>query len=78
MIRQSHERPEGMEEGTLIMSGLRPERILAAIKVTLDQWDATPRPFAAPPDYEAENVSLKIVRTIMSYVDYVNRTVWMK
>jgi UDP-N-acetylglucosamine 2-epimerase (non-hydrolysing) len=78
MIRQSHERPEGMEEGTLIMSGLKPERVLAAIKVTLDQWDTTARPFAAPPDYEAENVSLKIVRTIMSYVDYVNRTVWMK
>ncbi|MGZ5234129.1 MAG: non-hydrolyzing UDP-N-acetylglucosamine 2-epimerase [Burkholderiales bacterium] len=78
MIRQSHERPEGMDEGTLIMSGLKPERVLAAIKVTHEQWDTTPRPFAAPPDYEAENVSLKVVRIIMSYVDYVNRTVWMK
>jgi UDP-N-acetylglucosamine 2-epimerase (non-hydrolysing) len=78
MIRQSHERPEGMDEGTLIMSGLKPERVLEAIKVTLAHGAGTPWPLTAPHDYESQNVSLKIVRIITSYVDYVNRTVWFK
>ena len=76
MIRQSHERPEGMDEGTLIMSGLKPERVLQAIKVTLAHSAKTPWLFAPARDYEADNVSLKVVRIIMSYVEYVNRTVW--
>jgi UDP-N-acetylglucosamine 2-epimerase (non-hydrolysing) len=78
MIRQSHERPEGMDVGALIMSGLTPERVVDAIKVTLDQRGAISVPVESPRDYDAQNVSFKVVRIIMSYVEYVNRTVWFK
>ena len=78
MIRHAHERPEGMDEGTVIMSGLTPKRIIAAVKMTVEHYEREPRPFALAPDYEANNVSLKVVRIILSYVDYVNRTVWFK
>jgi UDP-N-acetylglucosamine 2-epimerase (non-hydrolysing) len=78
MLRQAHERPEGMDEGALIMSGLNPERVCAAIEVTLEHYDRDPRPFRMPPDYEADNVSRKVVRIILSYIEYINRTVWFK
>lgn len=78
MLRQAHERPEGMDEGTLIMSGLKPERVLAAVKATLASYAGKSRPFAAVADYATDNVSAKVVRIIMSYTDYVNRTVWSK
>jgi len=78
MIRQAHERPEGMDEGTLIMSGLEPERVLAAVKATIAAYAGRPRPFATVADYQADNVSAKVLRIIMSYTDYVNRTVWSK
>lgn len=78
MIRQAHERPEGMDEGTLIMSGLEPERVLAAVKATIAAYAGRPRPFAIVADYQADNVSAKVLRIIMSYTDYVNRTVWSK
>jgi UDP-N-acetylglucosamine 2-epimerase (non-hydrolysing) len=78
MIRQSHERPEGMDVGALIMSGLTPDRVVEAIKVTLDQRGAISTPAETPSDYDAQNVSFKVVRIIMSYVEYVNRTVWFK
>lgn len=78
MLRQAHERPEGMDEGTLIMSGLKPERVLAAVKATIASYAGKSRPFAPAADYAADNVSEKVVRIIMSYTDYVNRTVWSK
>lgn len=78
MIRQAHERPEGMDEGTLIMSGLEPQRVLAAVKATIAAYAGRPRPFATVADYQADNVSAKVLRIIMSYTDYVNRTVWSK
>ncbi|MGV3628277.1 MAG: non-hydrolyzing UDP-N-acetylglucosamine 2-epimerase [Betaproteobacteria bacterium] len=78
MIRQAHERPEGMDEGTLIMSGLEPERVLAAVKATIAAYAGRPRPFSTVADYQADNVSAKVLRIIMSYTDYVNRTVWSK
>lgn len=78
MIRQAHERPEGMDEGTLIMSGLEPARVCAAIDATVAHYAHNPRPFRCAPDYEANNVSLKVVRIILSYTDYVNRAVWFK
>jgi UDP-N-acetylglucosamine 2-epimerase (non-hydrolysing) len=78
MIRQAHERPEGMDEATLIMSGLEPARVLAAVKATMAAYARRPRPFAIAPDYLADNVSAKVVRIILSYTDYVNRTVWSK
>lgn len=75
-IRQAHERPEGMDEGTLIMSGLNAERILDAIRTVTVQYGENEACVRRIPDYLAENVSKKVVRIILSYTDYVNRTVW--
>ena len=77
-IRQAHERPEGMDEGTVVMSGLKAERILQAIEmVTGQRMDDGPRQRLVG-DYAVDNVSRKVVRIIMSYIDYVNRTVWRR
>ena len=76
MIRQAHERPEGMDQGTVIMSGLTPAQVMEAVKVSVAQYADNPKPFAPPPDYDAGNVSQKVLRVILSYTDYVNRTVW--
>jgi UDP-N-acetylglucosamine 2-epimerase (non-hydrolysing) len=76
-IRQAHERPEGMDVGTLIMPGLQAPRVLEAIEVVRRHCDEGRR-FRPAPDYEANDVSAKVVRIILSYTDYVNRTVWMK
>jgi UDP-N-acetylglucosamine 2-epimerase (non-hydrolysing) len=76
-IRQAHERPEGMDVGTLIMSGLKAERVLEAIDTVRRHHDDGRR-FRAASDYEADDVSAKVVRIIVSYTDYVNRTVWIK
>ena len=78
MIRQAHERPEGMDEGTLIMSGVKANKVMAAIDTTTAAYAKQRRPFRPPADYEADNVASKVVRIILSYTDYVNRTVWFK
>lgn len=77
-IRNAHERPEGMDVGTLIMSGLKKERVLDAVKVIVAQHDKTKRVMKRVEDYEGVSVSKQILRVVMSYVDYVNRTVWSK
>lgn len=77
-IRQAHERPEGMDEGTLIMTGLSAERILDSIDVVTSQYKEGKDVIHSIPDYAADNVSKKVVRIILSYTDYVNRTVWHK
>lgn len=77
-IRQAHERPEGMDEGTLIMSGLNSERILESIEVVTSQYKENKDAIRMIPDYESDNVSKKVVRIIISYTDYINRTVWHK
>jgi UDP-N-acetylglucosamine 2-epimerase (non-hydrolysing) len=77
-IRQAHERPEGMDEGTLIMTGLKKEKILDAIDVVTSQHDINHRVFKLIEDYDVDNVSKKVVRIIMSYVEYINRTIWYK
>ncbi len=77
-IRNAHERPEGMDEGTLIMSGLKKGRVLDAVRVIVAQHDKTKRVMLPVQDYEAGPVSKQILRVVMSYVDYVNRTVWSK
>lgn len=77
MLRQAHERPEGMDVGGVVMSGIDLERILTAIRVVSSQ--RTPereRQVQIPEDYKATDVSQKVVRTILSYTSYVNRTVW--
>lgn len=77
-IRNAHERPEGMDVGTLIMSGLKKERVLDAVKVVATQHDKKARVMHAVEDYEAGPVSKQVLRVVMSYVDYINRTVWQK
>jgi UDP-N-acetylglucosamine 2-epimerase len=77
-IRNAHERPEGMDVGTLIMAGLKKERVLDAVRVIIAQHDRNIRVMAPVEDYEAQSVSKKILRVVLSYTDYINRTVWRK
>lgn len=77
MIRNTHERPEGMDHGIVVMSGLQPERVLGAIELVTAHRQQGVR-FQLPPDYDCDNVSKKVVRIILSYTDYVNDTVWKK
>ena len=78
-IRQAHERPEGMDEGVLIMTGLKKERILQSIEIVVSQFKSSKnRILKIVNDYDVDNFSIKVVRIIVSYVDYVNRTVWKK
>jgi len=95
-IRQAHERPEAMEEASVMMVGLSPERILQGIiqlqtQIVGQRNTPTPNPqspttspqspapiFRPVADYSMPNVSEKVVRIILSYTDYVNRTVWSK
>ncbi len=77
-IRQAHERPEGMDEGTLIMCGLEPQSVFQAVQVVIKQhFDGGYRSQLVK-DYDVANVSAKVVRIIMSYTQYINRTVWHK
>ena len=78
MIRNAHERPEGMDVGAVIMSGLKKDRVLQAVKVIIAQHDKTKRVMHAVTDYEGGPVSKQILRIVLSYIDYVNRTVWSK
>lgn len=78
MIRQAHERPEGMDEGTLIMCGLKRASVVEAVKAVRAQWEDRDHPFRTVADYDVPNVSKKVLRIVMSYTDYVNRTVWRK
>ena len=77
-IRNAHERPEGMDVGTLIMSGLKKERVLDAVRVIIAQHDKAWRVMRPVADYEAGAVSKQLLRIVLSYVDYVNRTVWSR
>lgn len=78
MLRQAHERPEGMDEATVIMADLKPARVLDAIDLAVAHYAGRKPPFRMVTDYTADNVSRKVVRIILSYTDYVNRTVWRK
>lgn len=75
-IRNAHERPEGMDVGTLIMAGLKKKRVLDAVRVVIAQHDRNHRAMSPVEDYEAQSVSKKILRIVLSYTDYINRTVW--
>ena len=77
-IRQAHERPEGMDEGTLIMSGLKKQNILESISIVVSQHDDKKRNFNLVSDYNVNNFSKKVTRIVFSYIDYINRTVWRK
>lgn len=77
-IRNAHERPEGMDEGTLVMCGLKKDRVLEAVKVVVSQHDRNKQVFPVIPDYQAGPVSKQLARIVLSYTDYVDRTVWHK
>lgn len=77
-LRNAHERPEGMDEGTLIMSRLDKESMLSAVKVIASQHDREHRIIPLVPDYQGGPVSQQVVRVVLSYTGYINRTVWRK
>lgn len=77
-IRQVHERPEGMDEGTLIMCGLEQEEVLKAVNVVMEQKVNFQKAQKIVFDYDVNNVSSKVLRIILSYTNYVNREVWKK
>jgi UDP-N-acetylglucosamine 2-epimerase len=77
-IRETHERPEGMDVGTLVMSGLKRPRILDAVRTVTQQSVRGERTVSPVADYENPFVSRQVVRIVQSYVDYVNRTVWSR
>ena len=77
-IRETHERPEGMEEAAVMMVGLEVDRVLQGLAILLTQHRGEERTIRLPADYCVPNVSDKMVRIVQSYTDYVNRTVWNK
>ncbi|SPY79333.1 non-hydrolyzing UDP-N-acetylglucosamine 2-epimerase [Providencia rustigianii] len=77
-IRDAQERPEGFEEGAVMLTGMNIERILQAIEILENQSTGTHRLINKVQDYIAPNVSDKVLRTIISYTDYVNKVIWKK
>ena len=77
-IREAHERPEGMEEAAVMMTGLHKQRVMEALHILLTQQAQQQWPTAPVSDYLPDNVSEKILRIIMSYTDYINQFVWKK
>jgi UDP-N-acetylglucosamine 2-epimerase (non-hydrolysing) len=75
-IRQAHERPEAMEEASVMMVGLNSERVLQGLIHLESQKRGVERSFRRVADYSMPNVSDKVVRIIISYIDYIKRTVW--
>lgn len=77
-LRDSHERPEGMEEAVVMMVGMNSERVMQGLKLLESQSTGRQRTMRCVADYSMPNVSEKVVRIIHSYVDYVNRVVWKR
>jgi UDP-N-acetylglucosamine 2-epimerase (non-hydrolysing) len=77
-IRNAHERPEGMEEGAVMMTGFEFDRIMEGLAILKYQGRSDKRTLRLVQDYKMPNVSEKVVRIILSYTNYVNQTVWRK
>jgi UDP-N-acetylglucosamine 2-epimerase (non-hydrolysing) len=77
MLREAHERPEGMDEGTLIMAGAA-ARVADAVKIATERFARSGRTWRLAPDYDVDDVASKVVNAIVGYTDYVNRTVWRR
>lgn len=77
-IRDAHERPEGMEEGTVMLTSVYLDRVLQALEVLKTQPRGEDRALRIVQDYDVPNVSDKVLRIILSYTDYINRVVWRK
>jgi UDP-N-acetyl-L-fucosamine synthase len=77
-LREAHERPEAMEEASVMMVGVNPERILQGLTQLAQQKVGDERNFRSVADYSMPNVSEKVVRIIISYVDYIKRVVWQE
>lgn len=77
-IRNAHERPEGMDAGALIMAGLKKDRVLEAVRVTVAQHTRDKHSIRPVLEYENPSVSKQVLRIVESYTDYVNRIVWRK
>ena len=72
------ERPEAMEEASVMMVGMKSERIMQCLKILETQKRGDERNLRAVNDYSVPNVSEKVVRIVLSYTDYINRVVWNK
>jgi len=77
-IREAQERPEGFEEGSVMMVGLNPDRVLNALEILENQSRDSMRMLSEVSDYNTTNVSEKVVRIIISYIDYINQNIWKK
>jgi len=78
MIRQAHERPEGMDETAVILSGLKKDSVMQAVEVAIKHASKKENAIKIIKDYDVSNVSKKVLRIILSYTHFVNRTVWQK
>jgi UDP-N-acetylglucosamine 2-epimerase (non-hydrolysing) len=78
MLREAHERPEGQDQGTVIMAGIRGEGIAESVRVATERFARAGRTWRVAPDYDVDDVAAIVVNAILGYTDYINRTVWRK